>query len=117
MWERYITDVFENAKQSTPNDRFTDQLLVSLHEWAAGEEGSAELSTSKDTFATIRHKIAELAGIPLRDSSRRIPKKKGNFMSTPSPFDSLTQPATVPTELAPRITVQDINTAEPGPYY
>jgi len=34
-----------------------------------------------------------------------------------SVFDNLGQDAMVPNEMQPRITVRDINTAEPGPYY
>lgn len=34
-----------------------------------------------------------------------------------SPFENIGQDARVPNEMQPRITVREINTAEPGPYY
>lgn len=119
-WERFADDVFHDAKQSTPHEKFTEQVRASFIAWATGN-GAAELAAAKDPYAVLRRKLSETAGIPLRDSSRRKPQKKESLMSSSpnsvSPFDNLGQSAHVPSEMQPRISVRDINTAEPGPYY
>lgn len=120
-WERYASDIYDIAKHSASDDRFTEQARAALIEWAS-TEGRQELAASKDAYTTLRRKLSELVKIPLRDSSRKkSQKKKEIIMSSSSadrsPFDDISQPARVPSGMSPRITMTEVNTAEPGPYY